>query len=183
MTSIAGLFALACLAAPLGARSDGLTQAVSAAARGELCDAYRAAESEADPVRRAQALLHVLHHAGDLGGAYRAGRAGLEAAPSDLWLLERTAHLALTLRASGEALDLVARFERALAASDTESARRADWERALAEHRREAQSLAALDAATRAAALRARLVVGAAGALTLWLFARLAARSIPIQAG
>ena len=183
MRSFVRVLALAWLATTAGARPDGLAQAVSAAARGELRDAYRAAEGETDPVRRSQALLHVLHHAGDLGGAYRAGRAGLESAPSDLWLLERTAYLALSLRAAADARELVERFERALAASELEGQQREDWARALAEHRREARNLLELDAATRSAALRAQVVVGAAGLITLWLLTRLGGRSIPTEAG
>jgi hypothetical protein len=66
----------------------------------------KAARAEVDPLVRAQAELHVLHHGGRLDSALQAGLSGLRAAPEDPWLLEQSAYIALSLGAGELAMDL-----------------------------------------------------------------------------
>src|SRR5688500_19510997 len=124
------------------APSDGLERAIAAVEVGDLEAALNAARSEADPLRRAQALFHVRHHAGDLGGAYRAGLEGLQASPLDPWLLERLAYVALTLRDPDAADAFVSRLEQAAREPGLTEAESARWRSIASEHRAEARAIA-----------------------------------------
>ena len=137
---------------------DALARAIETARRGELRAAYALAEKERDPVRKAQAVLYVRHQAGDLGGALRAGLAGLETAPNDAWLLERTAYLALSLRDPDLSRSLVGRLDRALESANLEADERARWETLAAARREEAAALDAAAARRSDAARLARVV-------------------------
>ena len=88
------------------AQEVGLQAAVRLAGEGRLAEALEAARGEPRALERAQAELHVLHHAGQLTEALEAGLAGLEATPRDPWLLERCAYVALSLGAGELALRL-----------------------------------------------------------------------------
>jgi hypothetical protein len=159
----AACLALAALTA-LEARASSLERALELARERRFAEALAEARAEPDALRRAQAELYVLHHAGDLEGALAAGRAGLRAAPDDPWLRERCAYVALSLRAHGPArehADALARVARA----GTDDAALA------ARYRAEADALAATAARAGAALTRARITVlaGAALALAAWL--------------
>ena len=102
------LVALALAVCALGARAQetSLQRAVRLAGEGDLSAALDAARAGSSPLARAQGELYVLHHAGALEAALQAGLAGLEESPSDAWLLERSAYIALTLGAGALAIEL-----------------------------------------------------------------------------
>ena len=147
---------------------DTLSRAVELVQAGELLSAYRAAASEPDPVRHAQAMLYVRHHAGDLTAALKAGLLGLETAPRDLWLLERTAYLALSLRDEGIAREMVSRLSGAVGAAPLNVAEADRWATILSSLSSDEQLLAENARRRRMAATRSRAIAGAVLALALW---------------
>lgn len=81
------------------AQEPGLDAAVRLVGEGDFQAALVAARGESRSLERAQALLHVLHHAGALEEALQHGREGLAQHPRDQWLLDRCAYIALSLGA------------------------------------------------------------------------------------
>lgn len=120
----------------LAAASSDLDRAIALAREGRFPEASRAAESEPDPARRAEAMLHVRHHAGDLDGALRVAEDARGAGVASAWLLEREAFVALSLRDPARtriALDALGRRpDGSGAALARHSAELADLERNLA---------------------------------------------------
>ena len=98
------------------AQDGGFDAAVRLVGEAQFSRAFAAAEAETDPLRRAQAKVHVLHHGGNLRGALAAALEGLETAPQDAWLLEQAAFVAVSVHEGPLALDLgrklVAELER-----------------------------------------------------------------------
>lgn len=134
-----------------GAQDSGLQQAVRLVSEGRLAQALEAARGESDALARSQAELHVLHHGGLLEEALEAGLGGLEGAPEDPWLLERTAYIALSLGTGELAVDLC---------EDLRRAQPQEWERH-AWMMEEALSLRSQREGERKALGRARTLVGA----------------------
>ncbi len=154
---------LLCLAAALGAprlaqaHEGGLQAAVRLVGEGDYPAALEAASAESEPLARAQAELYVLHQGGDLRRALRVGLEGLEDHPDDLWLLDQTAYLALSLGVGGLAEDLYLHLEEL---SSVDAWRR--YEPLL----QEARDVKSQHAATEAALSRSRSAV-IAGVLAL----------------
>jgi len=97
-----------------------------------LLDEGRYAEALAsieglDGLERHRGRVRVLHHAGDLLGAFEAGVAGLEQAPGDLALLLATVDVALVLGAPA-AIDLSERLDAAVSALPADTQHRSWWE-------------------------------------------------------
>lgn len=154
-------------------QAGGLDAAVEEAQAGRLVSALRAADSEIDPLRRAQARVFVLSRAGDLPGALQAAREGLTIRADDLWLLERICSLAVALRAAELARNSLARTIEALASSSLPAADRSRWEALLSEYSTTVTELTNLAAAQADARRRARwtilMGVGVAVAALTWL--------------
>jgi hypothetical protein len=114
------LTALLCLAAAASpaAQETSLQRAVRLTGEGDLSAALSAARSGQDPLTRAQGELYVLHHAGALESALQAGLRGLESAPKDPWLLERSAYIALSLGAGGLASGLSEELQAAVSPAE-----------------------------------------------------------------
>lgn len=154
----------------------GFAAALRLVSEDRFAAALEAAALEPDPLARAQAHVHVRHHGGDLRGALSAALAGLEAAPSDPWLLEQGAFVAVSLNEGALAMTLAERLVLGLEAlhpAGTEPGPRAALERAhgLREEARASHSRAL---ERRASLRRARGVAFALLALCLALAAFLA---------
>lgn len=72
--------------------------AVASTNAGRFPEALLAAEAEVDPARRAEGLLYVRHHAGDLEGALRVAADARGAGVGSAWLAEREVYVALSIR-------------------------------------------------------------------------------------
>jgi hypothetical protein len=153
-------------AQPASSPDDGMRRVVELARGGEFAAALAHAESFPNRTERAQSKLYVLHQAGDLTGAIRAGIEGLQAAPSDPWLLERVAYIALSLRALEIAREHVDRLARVLESKDIAGDERGRWLALLAEERAQLEVLNATAIQRVTAARRARWTV-AVGMLSL----------------
>lgn len=165
------LLLLAGLAGPPQGPGAGFDAALRLVAEGRYAAALEAAEAEPDGLRRAQARVHVRHRAGDLAGALAAALAGLEADPSDPWLLEQAAFVAVSLNrgAQGEALaERLARAVQPAGAADPGAPERAEGLLA------EARAARALELARRDALARSRRVALGLLAASLLLGAFLA---------
>jgi hypothetical protein len=158
------------------AGGDGMSQVVVMVRSERYADALATADSLGDPTTRAQARLYVLHQAGDLAGALRAGIDGLASAPNDLWLLERVCYIAISLRATELANEYLTRFARAAERSELDRSR---WRALEDDYRRQVDVLLATDRERERALLRARVVVAGAAVGLLVLFAGLARRRSP----
>ncbi len=126
---------------------------------GDLVGAYALAEGFEDALLADQGRLYVRYHAGDLSAAFEAGLAGLERHPEDLWLLERSARLALDLSAAGHASELAGRLRAATRAAELDAAGQAAWLETADEYERLAQEHLTRLSARDAALGRARTVV------------------------
>ncbi|MBL8863403.1 MAG: hypothetical protein JNK02_15535 [Planctomycetes bacterium] len=91
------------LALALAASRPDLERAVALAREGRFVEALAAAEAEPDTVRRAQAVFHVRHHAGDLDGALRTAALARTEGATSPWLEEREAYAALSVRDAAHA--------------------------------------------------------------------------------
>lgn len=116
-TRLAALVLAVALGGGARAQESGLQRAVRLVGELRHAEALEAARSDEDPLRRQQALTYVLDQSGDLAGALRAAREGLETAPRDLWLLERALLCALALHRAELATTLAERWNAAIAAS------------------------------------------------------------------
>ena len=150
------LTAIFCCAGALAlhAQETSLQRAVRLTGEGDLSEALSAARSGEDLLSRAQGELYVLHHAGALEPALQAGLRGLEAAPGDPWLLERSAYIALSLGAGRLAAEL---SEELQAAVPPEDWARHEWMLS------EARSLEGTRAAEESSLRRAQLVSSLVG--------------------
>jgi hypothetical protein len=148
----------------LGWAARGLDEAVRLCGEGRYVEALSEAQREADPLRRAQALLWVRHHAGDLDGALAQARAARALAAGDAWIAEREAYVALSLRLPREAAEATGLLEAALQPGTVPGEQAARWREAAASYRAEAEALARTLAARDRALERARIAV-ACGAL------------------
>ena len=146
------------VACPLAGAQEGFEAALALVGEGRLPAALSAADAELDPVRRAQARLFVLHHAGDLSGALEAGQAGLEVT-EDPWLLERSTYIALSLRAAARAGELHARFEKAVAGAVQSAAEEGRMRALVEDYGRQCAELAAGERALEGALVRARVAI------------------------
>lgn len=158
------------------ASAQGLQEAWRLVGEGRFAAALEASQGELDPLARAQARTFVLHQAGDLRGALSAALAGLERSPTDPWLLDQGAYLAISLRSAELARELCARLGRAAESGTLAPEEVERYRRRAAELGLEAEKLLALEAGREAALLRARGTVGAGLLLGVVLFALLALR-------
>ena len=157
--------ALALLAAllaptPAAAQESHFSAAVRLGGEGDFSGALAEARLETRQPDAAQATLHVWHHAGALEEALEAGLAGLEAIPTDPWLLDRCAYLAVSLGEGELALELCSRLRRSV---DEETWQRSAW------MLEEAELLAARDRAEARGLRRARWAVALFLAFSLGL--------------
>jgi hypothetical protein len=88
----------------------GFDAALAQLAEGRFAAALQAAAAEPDVLRRAQAQVHVRHHAGDLQGALQAALDGLVEVPADPWLLEQATFVAVSLNQGALAWELAERL-------------------------------------------------------------------------
>lgn len=123
---------------------------------------------EPDPLRRAQNAVWVRHVAGDLHGALDAGLAELKAHAKDPFLLEQSAFIALSLRKSELAAELVGRLATTTTSGElsADDVARYSPRVALLEEDLRAQT-ATVDARRRALHLARGVVLGALGAVAL----------------
>lgn len=142
-----------------------LESAIAATREGRFADALRAAESEPDPARRAQAELYVRHHAGDLEGALRVAADARRAGLTTAWLEERETFVALSVRDAVRARKALAD----LAARPDGGG--AEISQTAADYRVELDALETTIARRDRAIVLARSVVAAGTALVLAAFA------------
>ncbi len=158
------------------ARPD-LDAAVRLCGEGRYVAALRAAEAEPDATRRAQAVAWVRHHAGDVQGAFAVTRGAIADVPSDPWLLERAAYIAISLRLPREARDAVTLLEQEIASGRlaADDARR--WRAQAQAHAVEVAALERLLAERDAAVQRARAVSAVAALVVCVVLGALAFRA------
>jgi hypothetical protein len=161
---------LALALAAAGASQDAFQAGEAARQAGRYAEALRHAADVEDASARARLELNTRYHAGDLGGALRAGRRGLAEAPEDPWLLYYTALLALEVGALDTAADCVPRLAAAAAAPELEADTALFYRRQAAGFAEqladELRAQALRDAGTR----RARVTVLLGGALAALAF-------------
>lgn len=115
--ALAAVLALSTLVAPenAAAQESHFSAAVRLVGEGDYRRALDEALQETAQPDAAQARLHVWHHAGALEEALAAGLEGLEAVPTDPWLLDRCAYLSISLGEGERALELCSRLRAATA--------------------------------------------------------------------
>ncbi|MCY2961046.1 MAG: hypothetical protein NTY35_12855 [Planctomycetota bacterium] len=142
--------------------------AIALAREGRFAEALSAAEADRDPARRAEGLLYVRHHAGDLDGALRVAQEARRSGVGSAWLEEREAFIALTVRDA-------ARTRTALSALDARADRGGtDIARAAEGYRTELAAIERTLAARDRGNSLAYAVVGGGALLLLAIFAGLA---------
>ena len=144
------------------AQDSDFNQVFSTFGEGRTREALAAADALTDPVERSQARTYVLYQCGDLGGAWRAASVGLEASPSDVYLLQQIAELSVSLGAGEAAVLWSNRF---LAAA--RAAGRTELEPAAKDLLQSAEELQKLGFDRDASMTRARTVAGALGGIVL----------------
>ncbi len=145
----------------------GLDAAVHEAQAGRLASAFRAAETEPDPLRRIQAKVYVLAKAGDLPGALRCAREGLAMHSDDLWLLERSCSLAVAMHLGSDAQAALGRLAHVLDRVELEPAERERWNATLVAYGSSVAELSRLGADQSRAKQRARSTILIAGAAAI----------------
>jgi hypothetical protein len=164
-------FAFAWIASFTALPQSGMQAAVDAVHRGDFAAAERAADAEPQSLPRHQARVYVRHQAGDLDGALEEVESGARAFPTDAWLQDRRAYIALTMRRARIAEDAVNALERTLSSASTAEAQR--WSSAAAGYRTELTDLRRMLSARDRCETRAIwvAVVGvlASGIAVLWL--------------
>ncbi len=88
---------------------------------GRYREAWERTAAVSDPVARQRSRLDVLYWGGDLRGALREGRRGLELASDDAWLLHQCSRLAQDLGARDLLAEYAPRLRRAAASLRGES--------------------------------------------------------------
>jgi hypothetical protein len=152
-----------------GQAAQGFEAVASMARAGEVRAALELARSLDDPLDAARAEMHVLWSAGDLVGALVAGERGLARFPEDLYLLEQTGALSVTLGSSERAEALAQALRRRVEASVLGGEELNAWQARAQALQSETDRLVALHRARARALGRSRLVVFAGGVVALVL--------------
>ncbi len=145
-----------------------LEQAIEESRAGHFVEAWTLAGTAEVALERAQARTFVRYHAGDLEGALREAREGLQLAARDPWLLATATEIALSLHRGAAAEATLASWSPGASATDAPAIERATRE------------LGDLRAAERGAARgvsRGRWTCALAGALALAFLLRCTRRA------
>lgn len=126
---------------------------------GDFTSAAELARELEAPLERAQALVYLEHHAGNLERALATARAGAERFPEDSFLADQRAYIALSLRRSAESTLALEALTR-LALDPRQPLERRERDAAkLAEYKTECSALVHSEAQATAARVTARWLV------------------------